>query len=255
MTGRRGDGARPRVFCLAHAGASAESAYRGWEQELADCAGLVALELAGRGRRSTERPFATVHEAACDCAQRIEASVGKGGFLLFGHSMGGLLAYEIDAQLHRRGGRRPAAVAIAGTPPPNGHRDGAELHALPDGALLRAVEHLGGVPPELLEHRSSRALVATLLREDYGMYERYALADPPHRIASPLVLVLGAADPLTRPDDAALWGALADGPVTTRTVPAGGHFFPTTHRRETIALVRGLATAIGGGAEASRDGA
>jgi surfactin synthase thioesterase subunit len=255
MTVQRRQAARPSVFCLAHAGGSAESAFRGWAEELADCAEVVALELAGRGRRSRETPFASVQEAAADCVQQILATAGAGAFLLFGHSMGGLLAYEIDALLHRCRLRRPSAIVIAGTPPPNRPRDALVLHALPDLSLLRAVEGLGGLPPELLEHRSSREFLVAVLREDYRIFERYAVADPPHQIAPLLLLLLGGADPLTRPGDPALWNELACGAVAIRTVPGSGHFFPTTHRQETVGLVRGLVRAVGGGPEAPRDGA
>lgn len=247
MTAPRAAGDRPIVFCLAHAGGSAELAFRGWEGDLADCADVVALELAGRGRRAAEPPFANLQEAAADCAARILADARPAGFLLFGHSMGGLLAYAIDALLHARAQRRPSAVAIAGTPPPNRLRDGPRLHALSDAALLATVERLGGLPRQLLNHRSAREFLVAALRADYRIYERYALAQPPHRIAQPLLLLLGSDDPLTRPDDPALWARLACGAVAVRTVPGGGHFFPATHRQETLAVLRGLVRAVADG--------
>jgi surfactin synthase thioesterase subunit len=231
--------ARPTLFCVPHAGGSADSAYRAWEHDLGDVVRVVPLELAGRGRRAAETSHQSLRAAAVDCAARIEGEARDAPFALFGHSIGGLLGYEIDAVLRDGGQRRPAAVIVAGTPAPLRPR-GPLLHLLPDDRFLDAVAALGGLPPLVLEHPAARAFHLDVLRADYGVSERYAVASPAHRLAGPLLVLQGGIDPVTTPEDPGLWRQLADDAVVTRVVPGAEHFFPASHWPETRAAVRGF---------------
>jgi natural product biosynthesis luciferase-like monooxygenase protein len=232
--------AEPLLFCLAHAGGSATSAYGPWRAELEDLVRVVPLELAGHGPRAAEEGPTDARAAAAACAEQIAAQCDGAPFALFGHSIGGLLAYEIDALLAERGARRPAAVAIAATPAPSRPQPEPPLHELPEEQFVAAVAQLGGLPDLVLEHPEARAFHVGLLRGDYRLVERHRLAASPHRLSAPLLILLGSEDPLTHPDDAVGWRALADGPVAARTLAAAGHFFPGERRDETLATLRGF---------------
>ncbi|HZV75247.1 MAG TPA: alpha/beta fold hydrolase [Conexibacter sp.] len=234
----RSDPARPLLLGLPHAGGSAIGAYPGWRGALEDLVQLEPLELPGRGRRVAEAACETLQAAAADCAERVAPATRGAPFALIGHSIGGLLAYELDALLRRRDGPTPTAVIVAGTPAPcRGDRTEA-LHALPDDRFLAAVAKLGGLPDVVLEHPEARAFHTAVLRADYRLHECYEPADPPHRIDAPLLVLLAADDPLTCADDARRWRRFAARQLTTRTVPAAAHFFPVTHRDETLSVVR-----------------
>jgi len=229
----------PPLYALPHAGGSALGAFPGWREALADLVRLEPLELPGHGRRVGEPFCETLRAAAADCAERIARTAGGAPFALLGHSIGGLLAYELDALLHDRGGPAPAAVVIAGTPAPRpGPAAEAMLHTLSDDRFLAAVGELGGLPEAVLAHPEARTFHAELLRADYRLHERWAPADPPHRVGAPLLVLLAADDPLTRMDDAQRWRRFAARTLTTRIVPGAAHFFPVDRREETLAAVR-----------------
>jgi surfactin synthase thioesterase subunit len=230
--------ARPVLFCLPHAGGSAAVAYRTWGQALGDVARVVPLELAGRGRRSAEACYGSLRDAAADCTARVLAEAAGGPFALFGHSMGGLLAYEVDACLRRGGDAGAAALVLAGTPPPNRPRRLPVAHSWSDERFLDAMRRLGGLPPELLADRDAAAFYLALLRADQRIYERHRLGSPAHRVCAPMLVLLGAEDPVSFPHDGLHWRELAGGPVTVRTIAAAGHFFPSSHRDDTLLTLR-----------------
>jgi surfactin synthase thioesterase subunit len=244
ITRARGGDALLTLFCLPHAGGSAASLYHGWDAALDGVARVVPLELPGRGRRAGEPPYADLDAVLADCAKRIAAEIDGAGFALFGHSIGGLLAYELDATLRRDGARAPAALVLAATIPPNRAERHAQIHELRDEELLAAVAHLGGLPQAIVDHPEARAFHAAALRADYRLYEHHRLSDPPHRVAVPLLVLLGGDDPLAAPDDSARWRALAAAGLTTRVVPSGSHFFPHAQRDQTLAAVGGFLAGV-----------
>ena len=234
----------PVLFCLPHAGASAATTYRSWDAELSDLVRVIPLELAGRGRRAGEPAYPSMRAAAWDCAHEVIAAARSAPFALLGHSIGGLLAYEVDAALLELGARRPAAVAVSGTAAPTRTARPAPIHALPDDGFLAAVEQFGGVPQIVLEHPAAREYHLSILRSDFRIFERYEPARPPHRLAGALLVMHAAHDPVTAPQDPALWEQLTADDVTTWTVPTHDHFFLETHRRQALATLRAFLTRV-----------
>jgi surfactin synthase thioesterase subunit len=95
---------------------------------------------------------------------------------LFGHSLGGLIAFELAAALHRRG-HAPRHLFVSAARPPH-VRDPYQLHGLNESALVRALRERGGVSEELLAHAELRDLVLPLLRADLTIAERHLRAQP-----------------------------------------------------------------------------
>lgn len=104
------------LLCFAPAGASAASAFYGWERELPADVMMMPVELPGRAGRIKE-------PAVYDMQQLLEEMLAPGSgilpalharpFVLFGHSMGAWVAFALARELERRGGPLPFKLYVS----------------------------------------------------------------------------------------------------------------------------------------------
>ncbi|MFC9435386.1 acyltransferase domain-containing protein [Nocardia sp. NPDC057030] len=220
--------ARVRLFCLPHSGGGA-SVFRGWAEELPGWVDVLPVLLPGREERADEPPLTELDDLADAIADAIGPHLDV-PFALFGHSLGGLLAYQVTLRLHRA----PVALLVAGLAAP--HRLTPEpMHELSDDELLDRIFDLGGTPAALRDERDLLRSVLPALRADVTMFCTYRHR-PAAPVPCPIVVFSGRDDALAAPDDAVAWGALTAATVRTRELP-GGHFFVSTHRRELTRMI------------------
>lgn len=223
------------LHCFAHAGAGVSSFY-GWAAHLGPGVRAVPHLLPGREARRREPrlhhraqlladqlgPF-TAPAAGADADTEAPAP-----YVLYGHSLGAMIAYTLTRALHEAGLPGPALLAVGACPPPDAVSDLSDACREPDERLLQLLTEVGALPegagPGGFWHR----VVMPVLRDDLLLADdlRAAARRPPARgpLAVPLLVVSGEADPLARPEVMAGWRHWTTGPVVTRTVP-GDHFF------------------------------
>ncbi|MFJ9817507.1 amino acid adenylation domain-containing protein [Streptomyces sp. NPDC101151] len=210
---------RAQLFCLPFAGGGPDG-FDSWLPSLRDRMDVHVAHLPGRGTRFAEpMPHSSeklVPEMAAEMAPFLGESV-----VLFGHSMGALLAYELARELHRSYGVSPACLVVSGQSSPQ-HRDPEGLHKLPPEEMLRVLARFGGVDPAVFDEPELLELVLPTLRADVAIAETYRhVPGPP--LACPLVVYGSQDDPGTTPSALAGWRETTTGPVETFLFP-GGHF-------------------------------
>ncbi|MFB0618940.1 thioesterase II family protein [Streptomyces sp. AGS-58] len=226
------------LYCVPHAGGSARSFVR-WRRELPPGLRALPLETAGKGLRSREPGPATLREAAADLAHRVDP---PGRYALFGHSMGGLLAYETALALHALGRPAPAFVVVAATRPPHLLGDspyGPLLTLGRDDALLDALADHGRIPPEV-RRSPMRHQFVPVIRGDLALVAGHRPDPVPEPLQSDLVSWYGTGDPDTPAEVMAGWR-----PYTRRGHRVegfeGGHFFPHERFEEVTSRLLDLA--------------
>src|SRR5919108_6600477 len=90
--GRRNAGAR-LLFCFPSAGGSVSS-FHAWARRLPPDIELVGAQLPGRGHLVAETPYGAMDPLVADLAQAMWPLLHR-PFMLFGHSMGSLVAFEL----------------------------------------------------------------------------------------------------------------------------------------------------------------
>ncbi|NEY36079.1 alpha/beta fold hydrolase [Streptomyces sp. PRKS01-65] len=244
------DHARPLV-CFPHAGGAA-GYYHRLSAALAPAVRVAGVQYPGRQDRLGE-PAVTDLTVLADTVAALLARRPGPPPVLFGHSMGALIAFEVAARLEHRHGRAPAGLVVSAMSAP--HRCAAEAAREPadDAAAAEELLRLGGTDPQILADEEVRALVLSVLRGDYRAVRGYRPGSVPAPLSCPLAAFTGLDDEL---DAGAVraWSGYTTAPFSLRGFP-GGHFyldgFPpavTGAVREAVLVMTGAAPAAGSAA-------
>lgn len=210
-----------RLFCLPYAGGGASS-YRAWPAYLPADIDVMAIQLPGREERVCEPAFRDASEL---CAQltAVVAPYLDRPFALFGHSMGGLLAFELARRFRTIGAPCPVHLFISAHSGPRAVYGLPRVAAMSDEEFAALLRRLGGTRDEVLADAEMMTLVLPLMRCDLSVCEsyRYVLDEP---LTCPISVFGGILDKLVRRPDLLAWDAETSGVFRARMFP-GGHFF------------------------------
>jgi acyl transferase domain-containing protein/NADPH:quinone reductase-like Zn-dependent oxidoreductase/surfactin synthase thioesterase subunit/ubiquinone/menaquinone biosynthesis C-methylase UbiE len=226
----RSDTATLRVFALPFVGGSA-SVFAPWPNHLPETVEVVGIEYPGRETRIEEAPMDSVPTLVEELADAMLPYLDR-SFAVYGHSMGGLLAYELTKYLEQQYAEVPMKLIIGAWP-------GA-------GLVEEYVRSLKGVDPDIDLDRESDSRVLEVLRDnglftgpvdddasikplmpsvradlkllgDYRFENGYALR-------APITVLRGTEDPLFTVEQLQGWEELTSGGFSLVTVP-GDHLF------------------------------
>ncbi|WP_378733914.1 thioesterase II family protein [Nocardia brasiliensis] len=219
-----------RLVCFPHAGGSA-SFYRGWVEHLPDGIELAIAIYPGREDRLVDSHPDTLE----GLADEFVAALPGGPLVLFGHSMGAAVAFEVA----RRTTRPVERLIVSGHPPPHRLRPN-DVHLRSEEGLLDELRSLGGATTALFDHPEIRELMLPMIRADYRLIERYQ----PGSVAPlhiPLSAVISDADPEITEDEARAWQDCTVADFDLHTMP-GDHFHLVENQREFVGWLSGLLT-------------
>lgn len=222
----RRDGAPPwaaRVYCFPHAGGNART-FLDWQPALADDAEIVAVCTPGRASRAGE-PLPPFDELAAGAAAAIAAAAAGDPrpIFLFGHSLGGLVAFEVARRLRGLPTLRHLVASGISAPSLLPSPRVRQLAALEGREFAEALGFFGGLPPEVVADEELHDVLLPGVIADFRFAAGYV-----YRPAPPLeidvTLVNGRQDPHVGEEQLAPWRQ------ECRRVPsyrwsAGGHFY------------------------------
>ncbi len=222
-----------RLVCFPHAGGSA-SYYYPMSQALAPGVETLALQYPGRQDRRTETPMDNLAEIA-DAVFEALREWNDRPLVLFGHSFGSIVSFEVARRL-QAAGTPPAWVFASGYPAPSRLRGGT-VHLRDDAGIIEELRVLGGTAPVWLEDQDFMASVLPALRGDYTALETHPTAPAEGvRLDCPLTTLVGDDDPHATLDEARAWSAHTTGGFELRVFP-GGHFYLDQHGPELTDLL------------------
>ncbi|MFB9306586.1 thioesterase II family protein [Kibdelosporangium philippinense] len=221
--------AETRVVCLPHAGGSA-SFFNQWGPRLPARTELWAVQYPGREDRIDDPPAAQVVSLAAEIAEEAAGLTGL-PTILFGHSFGALVAYEVARLLEHRYHRPVAGLVVSGRRPPMDPAEGS-VHVRTDDGLVDELERLGGPGAAVLGDPVLRSVFLPAVRSDYRLSESYR-----HRAGSalscPVLALIGREDPEVDARQAAGWAQCTTGPFELDSLP-GGHFYLIEHQADVL---------------------
>ncbi|MFG2312757.1 thioesterase II family protein [Streptomyces sp. NPDC048566] len=240
-----------RLFVLHHAGGSHLS-YRRWPAGLPRSWDVRLLDAPGHGML-LDQPRIT---DAGKLADRLLADIEReltAPYALFGHSMGGLLAYEVTRRIVARRLPLPVWAGISARPAPQFAGLGRTLHTLSDEELRFRLRHLGGTPGAVLDDPDLWALFAPLVRCDLRLVETWRPAADAGPLPVALSAYAGGTDLSAPPARMAGWARHSDRFLGLRVFD-GGHFHFDGDPSALLRQIRLDATAALDGAAVRRSG-
>jgi surfactin synthase thioesterase subunit len=218
----------PKLYIFPHAGGSAEF-YIPFAKAFASDIKRVAVRYPGRGGNHDLGSFTTIDDLADKVCQMIKPPADADEKIaFFGHSMGGLLAFEV-ARRFEQAGRPIAALFVSAVAAP-GHV-GYEHIPESDRGLLEAVSAMTGVNPEFLANEEFAARILPTLRglKAISKYD----CPPDERLSCPLSAFLGDQDEVATYDKVQPWSQRTTSEFTVRVFP-GHHFYLSDHISELV---------------------
>ena len=232
---RPGPRAAVRLVCFPHAGGSA-SFFRTWSDELPGTVELRAVQYPGREDRINDRPIRQM-SVMVDLVSEALAPLADRPLMLFGHSLGAAIAYEVAQRFRAPGGPAITRLLVSGRPPPHRQRP-ADLHRRSDEALIAELCRLNPASQVLLTDSGLRELVLPTVRADYQLDETYHPRPRPP-LSCPLTALAGQADPEASLEEMRGWADLTGAGFDLRVFP-GDHFYLVGHRRQLLRELSGL---------------
>lgn len=230
------------LVCVPHAGAGPgvyRSLIRGFGPQLAP----RLVHLPGRESRIDEPALKDVPAVVQALLPHLAPELPD-EFALWGHSMGGFVAFEVARLLEARYGLSARALVVSGCQAPRSpsRKSLPQRRLLDDDDLWQSAAALNGIPPEVSRSPELRSVLLPTLRADFAVFETYRRRPGPV-LTCPVHAFGGRDDPEASCADMSQWEQETTGAFTL-TELAGGHFFPLDAPQT---FAEGLCSALGSG--------
>jgi len=225
-------GLRPRtrgaIICLPHAGGSA-GFFRTWAASVPKDITLFGVQYPGREERMHELSIENMDELVQGIAPSL-VGLSNLPYVLFGHSMGAAVAFELAGKLEKMG--LPASLLMMSSHPPLDEIIPSHFHQCSDDELWREMIRIGGTSPDILQQTELTKLLTPVLRADYQLIETYQ-SSATQKLSTRMLICLGDNDPDVPAENIHGWQRFSQQPISILE-KQGGHFYLNDHQASLI---------------------
>lgn len=219
------------LYIFPHAGGSA-GAYAPFARAFSMDIKRVAVQYPGRTGQHDVPDIASIPALADDIYKMLSpANAPHGRIAFFGHSMGGLVAFEVARKFESMS--KPIAALFISASPAPGHGGYQHLHQSSDDDLLKMVTEMTGTNAQFLGERFGATILRTL--RNYGAITKYK-CPPGTTVSCPIYAYAAADDTVINYDSVAAWSEFTTAEFAV-TLVAGEHFYVTEDARQLVANI------------------
>ncbi|MEU5426179.1 alpha/beta fold hydrolase [Streptomyces olivoreticuli] len=232
---------RRTLLCLGFCGGGT-GPYHAWSEKVPADVALSAICYPGREGRFLEPCATDWEELAADTTAAVLSAV-DGPYVLFGHSMGGWMAFDVAARIESSGGPLPEALVVSSCNAPDRGltpRDMFPARQDSDAELLDWMLSNGLMPAHVLEDPDLQEMAVELMRDDIRVRDtfRYRAGTS---VSVPVQMLSATDDDVIEKDAGDQWRRVALGPYRHDVLP-GGHFYTPDIWRELPVRITALTT-------------
>lgn len=209
------------LICIPFAGGGA-SQFATWQKIIGSRIEILPVQLPAREDRYGECAITDINEAVKNISHEISSVVGDMPFAVFGHSMGGLIAYSLTERLENEYRQFPKLCVISASSI-DVCRKKSGINKMNDAELIDELMQYGGIDEKLLEIPDFLKIYLDMIRNDYILIESFKNYKNKN-IKTDLRLYSGNKDVLVSRDEMTEWKKYTSGQVTERQFE-GNHFF------------------------------
>jgi len=215
-----------RLFLFPYAGGG-PAVFGKWLGEFDTHIETFIAHYPGRGSRHNESPITQIDTLVDKLAQAIQPLLDK-PLAFFGHSFGGLIAYELAKQI------QPQILFISGCAAPHLPNSHPPIHHLPDPDFIKSLQELNGIPNEIMDNSELMELLLPMLRADFEAFEGYQPNS--YQLACPITAFGGLDDPRVNREQLEGWATHTTAGFRTQYF-SGDHFFINTNTANIITSI------------------
>lgn len=212
------------LICFPYAGSGA-SLFTSWLDYLDLKINLYGFQAPGKEDRISEDLIEDLDSLVQLATQEIQQLI-QGPFVLFGHSLGSVLAFEITKSLEKQA-ISPKLMILSGRQPPEFGSKMQSISHLGDDAFIEQLKKLQGSDSRVLENRELMELLLPIIRADFKISECYRDFSG-LKVQCPLIALGSNDDPWINKNDFNAWQNYSHKPVKIQFFP-GGHFYIKEH--------------------------
>lgn len=219
-----------KVFLIPFSGGSSLY-YNKWSCDKLE---FIPLDYAGHGSRMREPLCTSIEQVADDLVNIVKKKINGDDYCIFGHSLGGLVTYEMYQQIQECNIKEPLCLYISGSRTP-GMKVEEHIEDLNEDEYKSAVMKLGGVEEEFFLNKKIFETFNPILKNDLVMNEYYRKS-PEYGIKCRAVFMNGVEDHTLTLRDLLQWKNYCKNECKFEMF-LGAHFYLNTYYNEIIAKI------------------
>lgn len=215
------DKSKPNLICAHHAGGGASFFYP-WAKFFSDF-NVFALQLPGREELIHQHRANTMGEAIEMVWEAFESHTFE-PYILFGHSMGALISFELARKAMNNSTTLPSKLIVSACRAPHKKLSRKPIHKFNDKDFINAIKSYGGLSEALSKNIDElKELYVPVLRSDFEIAENY-INDQINIFPFDITVLHGNDDPSVELSSAREWKAYTNGSFVMNSF-SGGHFY------------------------------
>ncbi|KUN95655.1 thioesterase II family protein [Streptomyces caeruleatus] len=218
-----GVGTGPLTLFGFHPAGGGTAFFSGWQHALGPSVRVVPVRLPGRDTATGSHRHRRLSSLVAAVEEHLAPALDK-PYVLYGHSMGALIAHHLTRLRAAAGRRLPERLLVGAYPAPHLPHPLRGARQLTDSQLTDLLLDSSALPASLHRDRRWFADRLALVRADIALCDSAGAVGRDEPLACPVEVFTGTGDPLVAVPDAAAWRTHTDRYCTLHTVP-GGHFF------------------------------
>lgn len=188
---------------------------------------MLALQLPGRENRIGEAHYESVTDVVADMAEAMLPLLDK-PFLVFGHSFGGIIGYELIRHLQAAYGKEAMHLFISGTIAPQLTRTWKERDVISETAIMNNSEERLLSLMNYIEDVDFLKKILPVMRKDMALIMNYRYQERPV-LQIPITAFAAQQDEVVYPKEVEAWRQQTSTSFRLEIVD-GDHWFLSRHR-------------------------